>query len=80
MDVKRLPSEIRKIVPIHLGLKADEIVRQHCIDKFPVLRQGGNDLGSRPWRVQEKADLPRHTEPSQLSPEWEKMIFVHPDS
>ncbi len=80
-DIKTeiLRKIVDKIVAIVLGLKPDQIVRQHRLDQFAMMRHATNHGARGPWRMQEEADRLLDAEIAQLRAEREEMIILNPE-
>ena len=68
-----------EILAILLGLEADQVVGQHRLDQFAMMRHARHQRARRPRRVQEEADRLRNAEFAQLGAEREEMIILHPE-
>jgi len=66
-------------VAVTLGLESDEIIGQHRLDQLAMVRHPLHDVGSRPWRVQEKSDRIDDAEIAEFRPKRQEMIILHPE-
>ena len=68
-----------KILAILLGLEADQIIGQHRLDQFAMMRHAADHGARRPRRVQEKADRLGDAEIAQFASQREEMIVLDPE-
>ena len=69
----------QKVLAVFLGLEADEIIGQHRLDQFAMMRHARHHRARRPRRVQEEADRLGDAEIAQLGAEREKVIILDPE-
>src|SRR5258708_19330259 len=50
-----------EIIAIIVGLESDQIVGQHGLDQFAMMRNAAYDRPRRPWRMHEDADPRPHS-------------------
>src|SRR6478752_3689207 len=69
----------QKVLTIVLGLKTDEVIGEHRLDQFAVMRHATDDVACWPRRMQEETDRLRATEIAQFRSEREEMIVLNPE-
>jgi len=68
-----------KILAIVAGLETDQIVGQHRLDQFAMMRHAADNGARRPGRVQEKADRVGDAEIAQFRAQRQEMIVLNPE-
>ena len=68
-----------EILAIFLGLKADQVVSQHRLDQFAVVRHAADDGARRPRRMQEEAERLGKAEVAHFRAERQEMIILNPE-
>ena len=76
-EIRRYVAE--EVVAISLGLEADQIVGQHCLDQFAMMRHAFDDAARRPRRMQEESERLGDAEIAQFRAEREEMIILDPE-
>jgi hypothetical protein len=74
-----LADKFEEIFAILVSLETDQVIGQHRVDQFAVMRNACDDVARRPRRVQEEADWLGDAELPQLRAEREEMIVLHPE-
>ena len=69
----------QKILAILFGLEADQIIGQHRLDQFAMMRHAADHGARRPRRMQEEADRLRDAEIAQFGAERQEMIILNPE-
>src|SRR5713101_4525617 len=62
-----------------LGLESDQIIGQHRLDQFAMMRHPLDDGARRPRRMQEESDRLGDAEIAQLRAQRQKMIVLNPE-
>ena len=70
---------VDKIVPVFIGLEADEIVGQHRFNQFAMMRHPIDDVSRRPRRMQKEADRLVNIALAQLGAQRQEMIVLNPE-
>ena len=70
----------QEVLAILLGLETDEVIGQHRLDQFAMMRHATNHVARRPRRMQEEADRLRDAEFAQFRAEREEVIILNPES
>src|SRR6185437_909657 len=73
---RQISEEIAAIVT---GLESDQIVGEHRLDQFAMMRHPGDDARRGPWRVQEEAERPGDAELAQFGAQRKEMIVLNPE-
>ena len=68
-----------EIVAIVLGLESDQIVGQHRLDQFAMMRHAADHGARRPRRMQEEADRLGDAEIAQFRAQRQEMIILNPE-
>jgi hypothetical protein len=69
----------QEVLAILVGLKADEIVGQHCLDQRTMMRHAGDHRARGPWRVHEKPDRLRNAEIAQFRGQRKEVVVLDPE-
>ncbi len=76
----KLRGEIAKEVLAVVGrLESDQIIGQHRLDQFAMMRHPFDDGVRGPRRMQEKSDRLRHAAIAQFRAERQEMIILNPE-
>src|SRR6185312_9038498 len=80
LDIEpELASQIsEEIAAIVTGLESDQIVGEHRLDQFAMMRHPGDGTWRGPWRVQEEAERPGDAEFAQFGAQRKEMIILNP--
>ena len=70
---------VKEIVAIVLGLEPDQIIGQHRLDQFAMMRHAFDDGARRPWRMQEEAERLGDAEIAQFRAQRQEMIILNPE-
>src|SRR3979411_244395 len=68
-----------EIFAIILGLESDQIIRQHRLDQFAMMRDAFDDVMRGPRRMQEKPDRSGDTEFAQFRAKSQEMVILNPE-
>src|SRR5882724_491117 len=56
----------QEVFAIILGLEPDQIISEHCLDQFTMMRHPADGGARRPWRMQEETERLRDAEIAQF--------------
>ena len=73
------PDIGQEIFAIVFGLESDQIVRQHRLDQFAMMRDAADDGARGPRRMQEKADRLGDAEIAQFRAQRQEVIILNPE-
>ena len=68
-----------EILAVFLGLETDEIIGEHRLDQFAMMRHARDDRTRGPGRVQEETDRLADAEIAQFRAERQEMIILNPE-
>ena len=73
------PDIGQEIFAIVFGLESDQIVSQHRLDQFAMMRDAADDGARGPRRVQEKTDRLGDAEIAQFRAQRQEVIILNPE-
>ena len=79
LETEILLHIIEKILAVLVGLESDQVVGQHRLDQFAMMRHAADHGARRPGCMEEETDRLRHAEIAQLRAEREEMIILNPE-
>ena len=69
----------QEILAILLGLETDQVIGQHRLDQFAMMRHAADHGARRPRRMQEEANRLGDAEIAQFGAERQEMIILNPE-